>query len=210
MWTGPAWMQAAPLDIAHFRPESSGHHPRTRARLLYDFNNLYGIFWVEDRFVRCVHSVFQDPTYLDSCVELFIQPDGGTGYFNFEFNAGGTLAVSFIRDATRTPDVFKSYSILTAAEGSQVGVYHSLPALVEPEINTPVEWTLEFCIPLDLLAHYSGSGSDLGGREWRGNLYKCGDDTSHPHWASWAEVDALNFHLPRCFGGLHFAPPALI
>ncbi|MEW6117215.1 MAG: carbohydrate-binding family 9-like protein, partial [Nitrospirota bacterium] len=41
-------------------------------------------------------------------------------------------------------------------------------------------------------------------REWRANFYKCGDATSHPHWASWAPVEALNFHLPHCFGTICF------
>jgi hypothetical protein len=43
------------------------------------------------------------------------------------------------------------------------------------------------------------------GNLWRANFYKCGDDTSHPHWAAWSPVDELNFHLPRCFGRLGFA-----
>ena len=43
-----------------------------------------------------------------------------------------------------------------------------------------------------------------GCQAWRGNLYKCGDRTSHPHWAAWSPVDELNFHLPRCFGTLRF------
>ena len=48
-WDGPAWAQAAPLQVACFRPESSAHHPITTARLLYDDEALYGIFLVQDR-----------------------------------------------------------------------------------------------------------------------------------------------------------------
>jgi hypothetical protein len=41
---------------------------------------------------------------------------------------------------------------------------------------------------------------------WRANFYKCGDQTSHPHWLTWAEVDCPqpNFHLPRFFDRLAF------
>ena len=35
-------------------------------------------------------------------------------------------------------------------------------------------------------------------------FFKCGDKTSHPHWASWNPVDELNFHLPRCFSEIIF------
>jgi hypothetical protein len=210
MWTGCAWQQALPLEISQFRPESSDHHPRTQARLLYDETHLYGIFRVDDCYVRCVHTAFQDPTYLDSCVELFIQPDARAGYFNFEFNAGGALAVFYIHDATRTTDAFEAYSRLSALEGSQVEVFHSLPAVIEPEIGTPVSWTLEFSIPLAVLAKYVDFPTELAGQDWRGNLFKCGDGTSHPHWAAWCAVDELNFHLPHCFGGLHFEPPPSI
>ncbi|MCD6337129.1 MAG: hypothetical protein J7M01_02720, partial [Candidatus Marinimicrobia bacterium] len=37
-----------------------------------------------------------------------------------------------------------------------------------------------------------------------GNLYKCGDKTSHPHWASWSPIDKLNFHQPKHFGEFVF------
>ena len=42
-------------------------------------------------------------------------------------------------------------------------------------------------------------------RRWRGNAFKCADETSHPHWASWAPIgEALNFHAPGWFGDLDF------
>jgi hypothetical protein len=44
----------------------------------------------------------------------------------------------------------------------------------------------------------------MSSQSWRDNFYKCGDQTSHPHWASWSPVDDLNFHLPRCFGTICF------
>jgi hypothetical protein len=35
-------------------------------------------------------------------------------------------------------------------------------------------------------------------------LYKCADQTSHPHWAAWSAVNTLNFHVPDCFGAVQF------
>ena len=203
-WNETAWDHANTLEIANFRPESSDHRPRTQARLLYDERGLYGIFKVEDRYVRCVHTGYMAPTYLDSCVELFLQPKADKGYLNFEFSCGGSLLCFHMVDPTRIPGGFRDYTPLTEADLEQVAIYHSLPSLVEPEITEPIEWCLEYLIPFSLLEKWAEPSGTVSGQQWRANLYKCGDETSHPHWASWAPVDELNFHLPRCFGTIQF------
>jgi hypothetical protein len=205
-WRHTAWAPADTLELAHFRPEGTDHRPRTRARLLYDECGLYGVFRVEDRYVRSVHTCFGDPVYRDSCVEIFLQPKPGRGYLNFEMNGGGALLASHITDPHRTPEGLAAFTRLTAAEGRQVAVRSSLPPVVDPEIDGPVDWELAFFIPKALLETFVGPIGSLAGQAWRANLYKCGDRTSHPHWASWSPVDARNFHLPHCFGTLRFEP----
>jgi len=205
-WDDPAWAAAEPLEIAHFRPEGSDHRPRTRARLAWDDEGLSGRFRVEDRHVRSVHTRFGDPVYQDSCVEVFLQPKPGCGYLNFEMNAGGALLASHVTDHRRTPDGFAAFTKLNEEDGRRVAVRSTLPGVIEPEIDGPVDWQLAFFIPTALLEKFVGPIGALAGQEWRANLYKCGDRTSHPHWASWSPVDALNFHLPDCFGTLRFQP----
>jgi hypothetical protein len=205
-WDDGAWAGTAVLEVASFRPEGSDHRPRTRARLAYDDGGLSGLFHVQDRYVRSVHARFGEPVYRDSCVEIFLQPKPDKGYLNFEMNAGGTLLASHITDHRRTPDGFAAFTRLTEEDGSLVGVRSSLPRVVDPEVPDPLEWELAFFIPIALLEKYVGPIGPLPGQAWRANLYKCGDGTSHPHWASWSPVDALNFHLPGCFGTLVFEP----
>jgi hypothetical protein len=195
------WEHADIAHVDHFRPESSDHRPRTEARLLYDRENVFGQFRVQDRYVRCVHAGLNAPVYKDSCVEFFVQPNR-RGYFNFEINCGGALRTYFIRDPRRVGDGFKDFSILSDDDLQRVDVQHSLPARIEPEMETPTAWSVEFRIPRALLEKYSGPVDQA----WRGNFYKCGDETSHPHWASWSPVDRMNFHLPECFGTLLFEP----
>ena len=79
-----------------------------------------------------------------------------------------------------------------------------MPPVVEPEIQVPTIWVIEYAIPLDLFSRYAGPLGDLAGQAWRANFYKCGDRTSHPHWAAWSPVDRLDFHMPECFGVLVF------
>jgi len=205
LWTGPAWQWVEAVELSIFRPESSDHRPRTRAKLLYDPSNIYGIFHVLDRYVRSVETRYQGYTCRDSCVEFFVKPDVGPGYFNFEWNCGGTMLVYYVTDTTRRPDgEFRGFIELPKADGDMVAVYHSMPAVVEPEIKEPTEWTLEFRIPFALIEKYAGPLGNIPGQEWRANFYKCGDRTSHPHWASWSPVEKLDFHLPHCFGTIEF------
>ena len=204
-WQDAAWLPAAELEIAHFRPESSPHHPRTLARLVYDDEYLHGIFRVEDRYVRCTRTRYMDAVYKDSCVEFFVEPPGGKGYFNFEFNCGGALLCSHVRDFRRTPAGLADALPIPEDEAARVGVRSSLDALVEPEVAEPLTWTLQFRIPFALLAAHAGAPCPAEGQVWRANFYKCAEENSHPHWAAWSPVDELNFHLPRCFGELRFA-----
>ncbi|HTZ17549.1 MAG TPA: carbohydrate-binding family 9-like protein [Dissulfurispiraceae bacterium] len=205
LWDGPAWMRAETLELVHFRPEGGGHRPKTAARLLYNMDGIFGIFRVEDRYVRCVRTRYGELVYKDSCVEFFVKPKTGKGYFNFEFNCGGALLCSYIVNPERTAEGFKEFVPIPEEEASCVTVRHSLPGMVEPEITGPVVWMLEYFIPFALLERYAGPLGDVCGQEWNANFYKCGDETSHPHWASWQPVPELNFHMPECFGTMEFA-----
>ena len=177
-----------------------------RARLLYDAANLYLRFRVEDCYVVARHTQFQDPVWRDSCVEFFVQPRPSSGYFNFEINCGGVLLSYWIEDPTRTPDGFAKFTRLAPEHGERIRIAHSMPSLVAPEQPGPVVWHIGCQIPLAVLEAYAGPLGPLAGQTWRGNFYKCADDSSHPHWASWAPIgEALNFHQPGCFAPLHFA-----
>ena len=202
-----AWAGAAPESIACFRPESSDHRPVTTLSLLHDADRLYGLFQVRDRYVRSVVTEFMGSVCTDSCVEFFVAPGPDTGYLNFEFNAGGTLLVSHIRDPRRDPagNGFADWRPLSPDEGARVAIAASLPAVVEPERTDPVDWWLAFAIPFDLLQDVAGAPRPCNTPPWRANFYKCGDRTSHPHWASWAPIKERNFHRPDDFGILRFS-----
>ena len=204
-WQDPIWSRADTLEIQHFRPESSDHHPRAFARLLHSADGIHGVFQVHDRYVRCVRVNYFDEVWKDSCVEFFAQPKAGCGYFNLEFNCGGAFLCSYITNPERVPGGFKEFVKLPASIGETIQARSSLPRRVDPEITEPVVWTLAFFAPFALFERYVGPLQRGTGQTWRGNLYKCADESSHPHWASWAPVDEFNFHRPNCFGTLRFA-----
>lgn len=209
-WGNPLWHAADTLDIASYRWEDSGHHPRTQARVVYDEDFLAAIFRVEDRYVRAVAENFGDPVSQDSCVEFFLSPYamGETdAYFNFELNCGGTLLLRRC-SSTMERGWGRRNPLLAESDASLVCIAHSLPKRVEPEITEPTTWTVEFHVPFELFSRYFVDlPRPAAGTEWKGNLYKCGGTTSHPHWGTWApiELERPSFHSPAFFQPLRFA-----
>lgn len=204
-WLGKRWSHTNHLDISIFHPKSSSHHPKVEAKLLYDNDSIYGIFKVEDQYIRSINTNLQDNVCRDSCVEFFFTPIPNKGYFNFEFNAGGNMLCQYVTDHHRENNgPIKEFKVIDIAHAKQVNIFHSLPNVIEPEITVHKTWFLEFRIPFSILENYCGTIGTVAGTEWKANLYKCGDQTSHPHWASWAPISELNFHLPDCFAPIIF------
>ena len=203
-WCSEDWKDANVAEISIFRTESSDHRPKTELKLLYNSEGIFGHFNVKDQYIRSIESGYQTPVCQDSCVEFFVQPKPEKGYLNFEFNCGGALLSYYITDSTRTENGFKEMVQLTDEELDQIKIHHSMPGITEPEIKEPKEWNLSFFVPFSILQNYVGSLNPVDNSEWCANFYKCGDNTSHPHWASWSPLSATNFHLPECFGTLKF------
>jgi hypothetical protein len=137
-------------------------------------------------------------------VEFFFQPGENSGYFNLECNCGGAFLISYITNPERTENGFKEWTKVPWSWAQKIQIGSSLPRVNDPERNEAVTWLLRFFVPFDLIEHYAGPVRPVRGLVWRGNFYKCAEEISHPHWASWSPVDEFNFHLPRCFGALRF------
>ena len=205
-WSSAEWRAVAPATIAHFHARSSVHRPRTEVKLLRSDAGLHVHFRVRDRYVRVAHVGFQAEVHKDSCVELFVRPGGIGGYLNFEMNAGGSLLASFIEDWARTPKGFRRCRSLDSKWDERILRFHNLPDRIDPEITRPTDWNIQYTSPWVLFAEVTGHGQPGVDEMWTGNFYKCGDETSHPHWAAWSPIgEALNFHAPECFGRLVFA-----
>jgi hypothetical protein len=201
-WDSPAWRDATVAHVNQFHRASSNHHPRTEAKVLYDDVGLYVLFRVFDRYVICRRTENQTLTSKDSCVEVYLQPFGAEkGYFNFEMNCGGALLLFYVTDPTRdAATIFRRKVEVPQSLIDTMRIHHSMPRQVSTEITEPVEWRVEYFIPYTLMEHYVGPIGEPSSRRWRGNFFKCADESSHPHWASWAPIgDELNFHVPRYF-----------
>lgn len=201
-WNKPQWQNIEAIDLNNLMGEAPVFRPVVNAKMMYDAENIYVIFKVEDRYVRCVAKNINGAICDDSAVEFFFSPDENEPdkYFNLEINCGGT-PLMFYNIVPR-----KDYKILDPVDIQQIEIAHSLPQIIDPEIAEPITWTIEYRIPVTLLQKYSNVTQPKPGSTWRGNFYKCGDKTSNIHYLTWALVDNKNpdFHLPQFFGVLKF------
>lgn len=201
-WDKLPWTEIEPLQMQYYMGDVPEHFPFTQAKMTYDDLAVYLIFRVEDRYVKAVHQNNQDPVYFDSCVEFFFSPGESAqkGYFNLEMNCGGTMLFHH-QEKPRT-----NRTLISEEHIQQIEVAHSLPDIVDPEIENDTTWTVEYRIPFSVLTNYHALTNPDAGTVWRANFYKCADQTSHPHWLTWAPIDSPkpDFHLPEYFGILEF------
>jgi hypothetical protein len=203
-WDSPEWDHIGSVSIDNFLDGSSDHRPVTIVKALHDDASVHILFKVKDRYVRATRTGYLSEVWNDSCVEWFVQPVEGKGYFNFEINCGGALYATYVEDPVRIKGVLKKSTCLPAETGAKIKIHHSLPVVVDPEISGPVEWTIGLAIPLSVFEPHVGPIGRLSGQRWRANFNKCADGSSHPSWATWNQVTERNFHRPWEFGELRF------
>lgn len=200
-WDKSPWKDIAPLHLKEYMGPKPEHQPEVQIKVAYDPESVYVIFKVEDQFVRSTRTEYQDPVFKDSAVEFFFCPADTVeeGYFNLEINCGGTALFRYrSKEGEKFPipkDLF-----------NQIKIAHSLPDIVEPEMQDPVTWTLEFKLPVSILKEYYSITAPESGAIWRVNFYKIADESTHPHYLTWSRVihPTPNFHLPEFFGTLQF------
>ncbi|MDA0196979.1 MAG: carbohydrate-binding family 9-like protein [Bacteroidetes bacterium] len=201
-WDKAPWMSIEPLSLQHYMGDKPDHRPSVQAKVAYDDQAIYVIFRVEDQYVRAIRTKHQEGVFKDSCVEFFFSPEehSNKGYFNLEMNCGGTML--FHHQLLPRKENVK----ISDDDIKKVEVAHSLPSLVDPEIQVPTTWTVEYRIPFKILGKYHDMAPPVAGTIWRSNFYKCADESSHPHWLTWAPIDfpKPSFHIPEFFGTLRF------
>jgi hypothetical protein len=201
-WSKSQWKDIDTINVCNILGEKPSFLPDVQAKMMYDSQNIFIIFRVSDRYVRCINKNINGPVWNDSCVELFISPDTSLPYryYNLEINCGGTPLMHYNinpRKEVRNIDI---------EDIKNIEIAHSLAQIVEPEINEPVTWFLECRIPIDLFRKYSNVTQPEPGTFWKANFYKIADKTSNPHYLTWSVVNSNrpDFHLPQFFGIIKF------
>lgn len=187
--------QGAHLFIDTINWAEYSYCPLVSLQLAYTDSTLILHYFVRGLDLRTLSPEDGNYVHTDSCVEFFMQKEQGESYTNFEFNAAGVCYASHhstIREST--PLTSEEYASIKRS-GTHIGEKHSAEGVHS--------WELLIEIPWSTMGYTDGPPERL----W-GNFYKCGDETAHPHFLSWAPIDAPSpaFHRPQFFGELVLLP----
>ena len=183
-------LDQVPWEAYPYRPEAVVRIGWTQQEILLRFD-------VTEEDVKALFTEDNSPVHRDSCVEFFIAPGDGT-YFNFEFNPRG---VAYAARGRRR----ENSKPLSIEEVALIRRFSSLEGKPLPPQGCSGSWTLTIVIPLTL---FSGTSLEQpGGKSFRANFYKCGDETIQPHFITWNHVGTKepDFHRPEYFGCLDFS-----
>ena len=202
-WDKKQWKKVKPITLTNYMGDIPHFKPETQAKMVYDKNNLYVIFRVKDKYVRCITDQINGPVWRDAAVEFFFSPDveNPLQFFNLETNCGGTALLGYVNPTDRSQS-----RRLTVEEIMKIEIAASLPKVIDPEITEEITWTIEYRLPIVILQNYSAVTMPVKGVEWRANFYKIAEITSNPHYITWSKINMPrpNFHVPENFGRIIF------
>jgi hypothetical protein len=154
-------------------------------------------FYVKEDYTRATLNIDNQEVYHDSCVELFIDPSGDGTYYNFEFNAIGTLLLGFGTDRHNRPRAPQEIT-------KQVIRLSSIGILPFDNVRLDKTWDLTVLIPFT--AFWYHTSISLENKKVRANFQKCGEDLPVPHYLTWNPIltPKPDYHQPAYFGTIDY------
>jgi hypothetical protein len=177
-------------------PTQFPYKPSCQFKIARSNTSIFIHFKVIEKSIRALYSNDHEPVWEDSCVEFFCQLPGQKHYLNFEFNCIGTCLAT--KRLSRTDEIVP----LPSEKMNLIKRYSSLGIKPFEEKKGNFEWKLTVEIPFSLI----GIQIDELPTVIKANFYKCGDETSVPHYLSWNNIITKepDFHQPEFFGELIF------
>lgn len=177
-------------------PKEYPYTPRIEFRMAHNGENLFLIFDVDESYTRAIIEEDNGNVWTDSCVEFFIALDDD-GYYNFETTPIGKMLMAHRPE--RTKPTYAEPEVMATVK--RIGTMGTKPFA---EIEGRNCWSMMLVIPAKAL--FKHKLDTWKGVEARMNLYKCGDELSHPHFLSWKPIGTPqpDFHRPEYFGDVVF------
>lgn len=133
---------------------------------------------------------FYDDVWCDSCLEFFAAIDNKTDYyFNCEMNSRGICLIGYGKDrydrVKITDFIEKPFDIRSVVRDDK--------------------WSVTASISFEDIEKIFGVKKEQlkPGYSFKGNFYKCGDETEYPHFGMWSEILVDDdFHQPKFFSTL--------
>ena len=170
--------------------------PKLSFRIGHINKEIWLKFYVEEKNILAQETRTNGDVYKDSCVEFFISVDG-KNYYNFEFSCIGTIHLAHGTGRGNREFVDKQTV-------EKIKIKSSLGNQPFEERSGNFKWEMMIRIPLECFAF--DKITTLEKLKATANLYKCGDETSEPHYVTWNPVGTENpdYHQPEYFGKIYF------
>ena len=173
------------------------YRPDVKFRIAHTGSEIWLKYFVQEKYIRALETRTNGDVYKDSTVEFFISLDGKE-YYNFEFSCIGTIHLS------HGPGRGNRTRILPEI-AEKITIHSSLGTEPFEEKTGNFTWEMMIRIPIECFAFDSLKTFD--GLKATANFYKCGDETSEPHFVTWNPIltEKPDYHQPGFFGQLLFA-----
>jgi hypothetical protein len=184
--------------IALVNWDAFSYAPDVKFRIAHSNNQIWLKFYVTENHILAQHTETNSATHRDSCVEFFVDPEQTGSYYNFEFNCIGTVHLAY--GAGRNERTFITPTIID----NEIQIVSTLGNEALDEKGEEQQWEMTVVIPKSVFIH--NKGLQLNQLTANANFYKCGDDTTQPHYLTWSPVGTgrPDFHQPDYFGVLRF------
>lgn len=182
------WEKADVAKVTTINWNEFPHAPYTEARMLYNANGIYIKFDSDEDNIIASFKNLNDHVFKESACEIFFMPNVSYPYyFNFEFNAIGTMRVGW--GMGRADRVF--------LELDDISIF---------EIESKVKekgFSVKVFIPYSFILSYV---EEISAEYFLGNFHKCCEFKNPMHFATYYPVGtpSPDFHIPQYFDKLIF------
>jgi hypothetical protein len=197
-----AWKDVAWTDDFIDVTDGSKAPLRTRAKMIWDAENLYIAAELEEPDVWDKLTEHDDRLFNENAFEVFIDPDhDGLNYAELEINALGTTLDLVMDKAYRSGG---HLDLDWTCEGWKTAV--NIDGTINDEGDRDRGWTVEMAIPWSALKKLAPDV--VPPRDavlWRMELARVesGRGETTQHWV-WSPTGAANFHVPDRWGWVEF------
>lgn len=203
---GTPWEEASVFRIGEFSWHEGGPKPLTTGRACYDDGAIYLQLSVKDDDITASVTELNGPTFEDSSVEFFADPnpDEDSLYFNFEPNCCGQFKLAWQEAGWQERRIDRD--LISPELADRISVRTSVPGPTADGDFDVDGWWLAAAIPFDVLSELTGREiAPAAGTEWRGNFYRSGV-ASDSQKATWNPIEKPepDYHSPEYFGRLRF------
>jgi hypothetical protein len=187
--------QTNSIDVLNWE-KAFPYKPRLKFRIAHTGDEIWLKYYVNEKNILAQETRTNGDVYKDSTVEFFISVDG-KNYYNFEFSCIGTIHIGYGEGRhNRTP--------VNPAIAEKIQIESTLGNQPFAEKSGDFNWEMMIRIPKTCFAFDKiDTFSKLNATA---NFYKCGDETSDPHFVTWNAIGTENpdYHCPEYFGKIDF------